>query len=142
MNQSNTKKVKKAKRIKAFSLAELVFVLGIIAILYMLVMPNQASTVAMAKSIEAKSMLNQVYSLERNHFFMYSKYSNSLEEIGFEQELLTTEGGQANYRIEIIEASAASFIANAVAVNDFDGDGEINVWQIDQQKTLKEVTKD
>jgi len=43
----------KTKKLKAFSLAELVFVLGIIAILYMLVMPNQASTVAMAKSIEA-----------------------------------------------------------------------------------------
>lgn len=131
-----------AKKLKAFSLAELVFVLGIIAILYMLVMPNQASTVAMAKSIEAKSMLNQVYSLERNYFFMYSKYSTSLEEIGFEQERLSTEGGQANYRIEIVEASSNSFVANAVAVNDFDGDGEINVWEINHDKTLKEITKD
>jgi len=130
------------KKLKAFSLAELVFVLGIIAILYMLVMPNQASTVAMAKSIEAKSMLNQVYSLERNYFFMYSKYSTSLEEIGFEQERLSTEGGQANYRIEVAEASSNTFIANAVAVNDFDGDGEINIWQIDSDKVLKEVTKD
>lgn len=133
---------RKPKKLKAFSLAELVFVLGIIAILYMLVMPNQASTVAMAKSIEAKSMLNQVYSLERNYFFMYSKYSTSLEEIGFEQERLSTEGGQANYRIEIVEASSNSFVANAVAVNDFDGDGEINIWEINHDKTLKEVTKD
>jgi type IV pilus assembly protein PilE len=130
------------KKLKAFSLAELVFVLGIIAILYMLVMPNQASTVAMAKSIEAKSMLNQVYSLERNYFFMYSKYSANLDEIGFEQERLSTEGGQANYRIEIAEASSSTFIANAVAVSDFDGDGEINVWQIDGDKVLKEITKD
>jgi len=98
--------------------------------------------VAMAKSIEAKSMLNQVYSLERNYFFMYSKYSTSLEEIGFEQERLSTEGGQANYRIEVTEASGNTFIANAVAVNDFDGDGEINIWQIDGDKVLKEVTKD
>lgn len=134
---------KKPKRhLKAFSLAELVFVLGIIAILYMLVMPNQASTVGMAKSIEAKSMLNQVYSLEKNYFFMYSKYSNSLEEIGFDQELLTTEGGQANYRIQIVESSGTSFLANAEAVVDFDADGEYNVWQIDQSKMLKEVTKD
>ena len=135
-------KNQRIKKLKAFSLAELVFVLGIIAILYMLVMPNQASTVAMAKSIEAKSMLNQVYSLERNYFFMYSKYSTSLEEIGFEQERLSTEGGQANYRIEIVEASGNTFMANAVAVNDFDGDGEINIWQIDHEKALKEVTKD
>ena len=73
---------------------------------------------------------------------MYSKYSTSLDEIGFEQERLSTEGGQANYRIEIIEASSNSFVANAIAVNDFDGDGEINVWEINQDKVLKEITKD
>lgn len=136
------KKQEKKLHVKAFTMTELVVVLGIIAVLYMLVMPNQASSLAMAKGIEAKSMLNQVYSLQKNHFFMYSRYSNSLEEIGFEQELLTTEGGQANYRIQIIEASNATFIAQAEAVVDFDADGEFNVWQIDQTKLLKEITKD
>lgn len=130
------------KKVKAFSLAELLFVLGIIGILYLLVMPNQSSAVAMAKSIEAKGMLNQVYALEKNQFFMYSKYSNSLEEIGFEQERLVSEGGQANYRIIIEDASATSFIVKAEAVVDFDGDGQYNVWQIDQNKMLKEITKD
>lgn len=127
---------------KAFTMTELVMVLGIIAVLYMLVMPNQASTLASAKAVEARSMLNQVYALEKNHFFMYSKYSNSLEEIGFEQDLLVTEGGGANYRIQIVEASAGTFIAQAEAVVDFDADGEFNVWQIDEKKTLKEITKD
>ena len=130
------------QKVKAFSLAELLFVLGIIGILYLLVMPNQSSAVAMAKSIEAKGMLNQVYALEKNQFFMYSKYSSNLEEIGFEQERLVSEGGQANYRLVIEDATATSFIAKAEAVVDFDGDGQYNVWQIDQNKMLKEITKD
>ena len=136
------KRKHKKGRLKAFSLSELVIVLGIIGILYMLVMPNQASTVAMAKALEAKSMLNQVHSLEKNYFFMYSKYSTNLDEIGFEQERLSTEGGNANYRIQITEASNSGFVAQAEAVVDFDADGSMNVWQIDQNKSLTEVTKD
>lgn len=87
-------------------------------------------------------MLNQVHSLEKNHFYMYSKYSMSLDEIGFEQERLATEGGNANYRIQIVEASNGAFMAQAEAVVDFDADGTMNVWQIDHNKNLTEVTKD
>ncbi len=141
MTKKENKKMKN-KKIKAFSLAELLFVLGIIGILYLLVMPNQASAVAMARSIEAKSMLNQIYALEKSYNFMYTKYSNSLEEIGFEQEKLISEGGQAAYRLVIEDATSNSFLIKAEAVADFDGDGQFNVWQIDQNKVLKELVKD
>jgi type IV pilus assembly protein PilE len=128
--------------VNAFSLAELVFVLGIIAILYMLVMPSQAGVVAQAKSLEAKSNLNQVYALEKNYFFMYSKYSTNLTDINFEQNRLVTENGQSNYRIQIIEASNTGFIAQAESVTDFDADGIYNVWTINQDKELIETVKD
>lgn len=130
------------KKLKAFTLMEILIVIAVIGVLYFLAVPNQASTVASAKAIEAKSMLNQVHALEKNHFYMYSKYSMSLEEIGFEQERLTTEGGNANYRVQIVEAANGSFLAQAEAVVDFDADGQFNVWSIDQNKSLKEVTKD
>jgi type IV pilus assembly protein PilE len=64
------------------------------------------------------------------------------EEIGFVQEKLTTEGGQANYRIEIVEFSPNAYTARAVSVVDFDNDGTFNVWEIDQDKNLKEIVKD
>ena len=130
------------KKLKAFTLMEILIVIAVIGVLYFLAVPNQASTVASAKAIEAKSMLNQVHALEKNHFYMYSKYTMSLEEIGFEQERLTTEGGNANYRVQIVEAANGSFLDQAEAVVDFDADGQFNVWSIDQNKSLKEVTKD
>lgn len=42
--------------------------------------------------------------LEQSYFYTYSRYSEDLYEIGFEQQTLITEGGTANYFIEIVEA--------------------------------------
>ena len=86
--------------------------------------------------------LNHVYTLQKNYFYMYSKYSDDLTAIDFIQEPLVTDGGNANYKIEIIEVSANTFKARATAIADFDGDGIFNVWEIDQDKHLMEVTKD
>lgn len=130
------------KRYKAFTMTELLVVMAIIGILVMLVLPNNASVVAKAKSIEAQTSLSHVYSLQKAYFIQYSKYSNSLEEIGFEEMALTTENGSSNYKITIVESSSNSFKAKATAVVDFDGDGQLNEWEIDQNKSLKETVKD
>lgn len=73
---------------------------------------------------------------------MQSRYSSDLKEIGFEQEKLSTEGGNANFRIQLGEVDNNSFKATATSVVDFDGDGTFNVWEINQDKQLKEVTPD
>ncbi|MCQ2082601.1 MAG: prepilin-type N-terminal cleavage/methylation domain-containing protein [Lachnospiraceae bacterium] len=132
----------KLNRVPGFSLPELLIVLVIIGILVLLALPNLMPLISKTKATEAQLQLGHVHTLEKTHFFMYSKYSSDLDEIGFEQERLTTEGGKANYQIEIIEAGATSFTARATAVVDFDGDGIYNVWEIDQEKNLKEVVKD
>ena len=80
--------------------------------------------------------------LQRSNFYTYSRYSSSLEELGFEQSKLVTDGGAANYLIEIVEASEHGFRATATAVVDFDGDGVYNVWEIDEEKNLRETVKD
>ncbi len=135
-------KLKLKKRLPAYSLTELLVVLAIIGILIMLVLPNQTSVVAQAKSIEAQSMLNHLYSLEKSYFYRYSKYSSDFEVLGFEPAKTVAEGGQAVYRIEIVESSVNSFKAKAIAVSDFDGDGNYNTWEIDQDKQLVETVKD
>lgn len=132
----------KKATIKAYSLTEILIVLCIIGILLLMVLPNQTSVIGQAKAIEAQAMLNQVYGLQKSHFYRHSKYSNSLEELGFEQEQTVDEGGQAVYKIEILEASNDSFTARATATSDLDGDGNFNTWEIDSKKMLTEVTKE
>lgn len=135
-------KRKKNIYLKAYSLSELVIVLCIIGILILLVLPNQTSVVSQAKAIEAQSMLNHLYGLQKSHFFRFSKYTTDYEALGFEPATTIKDGGQAVYAIEIIEASTNSFKAKAVALSDFDGDGNFNTWEIDQNKILKETIKD
>src|SRR5690606_15393857 len=128
--------------LKAYSLTEILIVLCIIGILLLMVLPNQTSVISQAKSIEAQAMLNQVYGLQKSYFYKYSKYSNNLEDLGFEQELTVEEGGQAVYKIEVIEASNNSFTARATSVTDLDGDGNFNTWEITDKKMLLEIIKE
>ncbi len=138
------KNLERPNKLKAFTLTEVLIVLIIIGILVLLALPNLMPLISKAKSTEAKIQLEHVYTLERSYYFEKSKYSSLLEDIGFEQEKLSSdsESGLANYRIEVVSANVNSFLARATAVVDFDGDGVYNVWEINQDKNLREVVKD
>ena len=125
-----------------FTLTELLVVLVIIGILVLLALPRLMPLISKAKSTEAQMQLGHVHALEKGHFYMYSRYSTDLDEIGFEQEKLVTDGGTANYQIEIVSADASGFLVRATAVVDFDGDGNYNVWEMDQDKKLSETVRD
>ncbi|MBK9288472.1 MAG: prepilin-type N-terminal cleavage/methylation domain-containing protein [Flavobacteriales bacterium] len=129
-------------RLSAFTLTELLIALVIVGVLVYLALPDYSQVVANAKATEAKLQLEHVYSLETTHFYERSRYSADLAEIGFQQQRLMSEGGNANYRVEVVSAGAKEFLARATAVADFDQDGVFNVWEIDQEKGLSEVVKD
>ncbi len=130
------------RKIKAFSLAEILIVLAIMGILIMLVVPNQAGVATRTKSLEAQQELKMVGNLQYAYFLQFSKYSADLNTINYIPHKLVNAGGSANYEVRIIEASTDGFIAQAEAVVDFNGDGQHNIWEINQEGELKEVQPD
>lgn len=130
------------KKLKGFTLAELLVVLAIIGILVLLALPVLMPLISKTKSLEAQLQLKHLLQLEKSYFFIHSKYSNSLDDVGYEQAKLVTQDGHANYKIEVVQASTKGFKATATSVTDFDQDGQFNVWEVDEQENVKEVTKD
>ncbi|MES2141102.1 MAG: prepilin-type N-terminal cleavage/methylation domain-containing protein [Bacteroidota bacterium] len=130
------------KKLRAFTLMELLIVLIIIGILVLLALPNLMPLISKAKSTEAQLQLEHIHTLEKTYFYLHSKYSSDFTEISFEPAVLTTQGGNANYQIEVIESTNTAFKARANAITDFDGDGILNVWEVDQDKHIKEITPD
>jgi type IV pilus assembly protein PilE len=132
----------KIKKLKAFTLQDLLIALAIMGILVLVAVPNLLPLISRAKSSEAQLQLEHINTLEKGYFYRYSKYSTDLKEIDFEPAKLVSEGGEANYKIEIVEATSNTFKATATAITDFDGDGVFNVWEVDQDKRIKEVVQD
>lgn len=130
------------KKLKGMTLIELLLVLALIGILLSMAVPKLMPLIGRTKSLEAQMQLKHILSLEKNYFYINSKYTTSLDDLGFEQPKLVTEDGKANYKIEISEAGNNSFTAKAVAVTDFDQDGQLNVWQVNASEAIKEITRD
>lgn len=129
-------------KLNGISLIEVITVVIIIGIISSIVVTNLSPTVIKTKVKEARFQLNHLHTLEQAHFMEFSRYSSDLNEIGFSQLQLTTEGGQANYKIEIIEASNSGYKARATSVVDFDQDGAYDVWEMDQAGKLTNTVPD
>jgi len=130
------------RKLPGYNLQEVLIVLAIIGILLLIALPNLMPLIAKTKSTEAKQHLNAIYNAQTMYRYMYSRYSVDFDEIDYEAPKTTLEGGRAYYRYEIIKADNNSFLARATAVDDFDGDGIFNVWEIDENGAPIQKIKD
>ncbi len=73
------------KKLKGLTLMEMLVTLAIIGILVLAAMPMLMPLISKAKSTEAQLQLEHVHNLEKTYFYLHSKYSSDLTEIGFEQ---------------------------------------------------------
>ena len=129
-------------KIPAYNLQEVLIVLIIIGILLLLALPNLMPVIAKAKSIEAQTQLKHIYNSQTSYMYMYSKYSDDLNELDFIAPKTIKEEGTANYIYEILSTSDNSFKARATAITDFNGNGVYNVWEIDENGNPKQIIKD
>lgn len=130
-----------------FTLIEILIVIVIIGILAGLATPKLMSAATKAKQVEAKQMLQQLYTLERAYRIENDQYwipqagavanrqtPEAFTELGFE---LTR---QSRYEYSIT-GEHNHFEARAVA-RDLDDDEALDEWVIDQEGELKAVSND
>ncbi len=132
----------KRATLKAFTLTELMVVLVIIGVLMLIALPVFDDLFGDAYSIEAQNQLKYLQSRQQTFYQKHFKYAADLNEIGYTVPKTIKENGDARYYYTIDQASENGFIARATAVADFDNDGNINVWEINQEGVLNEVTPD
>ena len=68
--------------------------------------------------------------------------TQTLPEMGFEQEKLVSQGGQARYKIDLLLADDKTFSAMATSTVDFNGNGVYNVWVVDETGSIREKVPD
>jgi len=137
---------------KGFSLTELMIVVAIIGILATIAIPSFMSYQAKTKQVEAKNNLVAIHTGEVAYFAENNGYVDDFNAIGF-----GITGATRRYYYELGKAtigtlppgctasaldkvSSSAFVA--VAIGNIDGDSTCDVWTIDQDKVLKNVTND
>ncbi|GJL54688.1 MAG: general secretion pathway protein GspG [Nitrospirales bacterium] len=137
---------------RGFSLTELMIVVAIIGILATIAIPKFMTYQAKAKQTEAKNNLVAIHTGQIAYFAENNGYIDDFNAIGF-----AVSGSSQRYYYEIgksslgtlppgctastlDQATANSFVA--VAIGNIDGDTTCDVWAIDQDKVLTNVTND
>jgi len=130
------------KKVPGINLQETLIVLAIIGILLLLALPNLMPLISKAKSVEAQVQLKALYNAQTTYRYLNSKFTTDINELDFEPPQTVKENGTANYVYQIVSADNATFKARAEAITDFDGDGVLNVWEVDERGNPKQVVKD
>lgn len=133
----------KITRLKGMTLTELLVVLAILGVLILLAFPVLKPIFVKTYSLEARTNLKHLANLQEQFYMERFSYAADFSQIGFQQaKLISQENGTAHYQIEVVRASREAFLARATAITDFDGDGILNVWEIDKEGIPREVTPD
>lgn len=135
-------KLNRKKKLRGSFIMEILIGVLIMGIITLLVLPNFTGVVTDVKTMEAQQQLKWVADLQQRYFYKYSKYTDNLDDLNFIQAKLTKDGGSANYQINIVASSPSSYKVQAESVVDFNQNGVMNIWEIDQTGELKEVVKD
>lgn len=125
------------------TLTEVLVVMAILGILLLLAFPVLKPLFSRTHAVEAKTQLKHLAELQNIYQLEHAHYADQFQVLGFEQaKLVSQENGTAHYRVEIVNSGPQAFLARATSITDFDGDGNLNVWEVDQHGIPKEITPD
>jgi prepilin-type N-terminal cleavage/methylation domain-containing protein len=119
---------------KGFTLIELMIVVAIIGILASIAIPNYLLYSAKSRQVEAKTNLGAIYMSQMAYRAEYDIYAAVLGSLDW------APAGSTKYAYGIIAATANAF--SAEASGNIDADASIDVWIIDQSKTLTNTAND
>ena len=120
---------------RGFSLLEVMIVVVIIGILATLAYPSLEGYLQRSKQTEAKVGLSAVYTAQKIYFAINQTYAASLSNLDVHLET----GGSSRYSITLT-GSSSSF--TATAKGHLDDDAVLDIWTIDQNKTLQNTVSD
>jgi Tfp pilus assembly protein PilE len=110
-------------------------VVVIIGILATLAYPSLEGYLQRSKQTEAKVGLSAVYTAQKIYFAINQTYADSLSNLDVQLET----GGSSRYAITLT-GSSSSF--TATAKGNLDDDAVLDIWTIDQNKTLQNTVSD
>ncbi len=116
--------LRKLNNRRGFTLIELMIVVVIIGILAALAIPKFIKVTGKAKLAEAKTILKEIFTLEKAYFNEHDAYVSfangaACENIGFD---LPEGTSRFLYKVEVVD-STSSFTATATEAVDVDGNG-------------------
>jgi prepilin-type N-terminal cleavage/methylation domain-containing protein len=112
---------------KGFTLIELMIVVVIIGILAALAIPRFMQTSGKAKKSEAKTVLKQIYQLERAYYQEHDAYVAGANTAALVASSLSFDDPGADARYDYsVTVAGATFTGTATELADADGDGTAN----------------
>ena len=136
------KNVNKKTKLKAFSMNEILIVLVIVGILSTIAIVGYKDYIAEAYRVEARHNLENIKTRQDNYHMTKLEYCSDLTKLRFKQPAKEVDGGTSVYTYQIIEADKNTFIAQAEADKDYDGDGVKEILTINQDGLIQTKLED
>jgi type IV pilus assembly protein PilA len=131
--------LKLRKKAKGFTLIELMIVVAIIGILAAIAIPNFLRYQAKSKQSEAKANLGAIFTSETSYKAEKDTYTQRVS--GGVTVLDWAPTGTTRYVYSVLD-SLTSTLFTAEASGNIDNDATLDVWRIDQMRTLTNTQND